>query len=114
VRVSLCGGVDGAPSATSAAAAVRLERSGDAVTILAEDAASFRMDVNVAGSAVTGTASGKFQDGALPVLAGGGQAPAKVTGTRLPASVAGAFDGQVTIGTYGCSNNGHGWTLVPR
>jgi hypothetical protein len=115
IMVSMCGGVDGAPSATSAAAAVCLERFGDAITIRPEDAtASFRMDLSVAGNSVSGTASGKFLDGALPVSVGGTQSPVKVTGTKLPASVAGGLEGQVDIGWYGCSNNGHGWTLVPR
>jgi len=37
-----------------------------------------------------------------------------LTGTVLEAAVAGRIDGQVETDGYGCSNNGHTWTLTPR
>jgi hypothetical protein len=74
------------------------------------------MDLRTAGSALGGTASGQFRDGPQQVVvaSGEGQAAALATGTMLTASIAGKIDGQVSIGGYSCSNNGHSWTLAPR
>ena len=115
LTVSLCGGAGG-PSASTATTVVRLDRSGDAVTIRPEDpSATFRLDLHVAGSVLTGTASGEFREGALGVaVTHGGTSAAVATGTVLTASVAGKLDGDLSIGGYGCSNNGHTWTLAPR
>jgi hypothetical protein len=115
MTISLCGGVGG-PSASTVATVVRLDRSGDAVTIRPEGpSATFRLDLHVAGSVLTGTASGEFREGALRVaVAPGGTSVAVATGTVLTASVAGKLDGNLSIGGYGCSNNGHTWTLAPR
>jgi hypothetical protein len=41
---------------------------------------------------------------------GGRPVPAAPT----EAAVAGRIDGQVVTDGYGCSNNGHTWTLTPR
>jgi hypothetical protein len=119
----LSGGVC-AGSATSTVrtltTAVRLDRSGDAITVRAEDvSASFRMDLSIAANTVTGTMSGEFRDAAhqlsLTIKSGQpSQAAAVATGTVLATSVAGKIDGQLGIAGYACSNNGHIWTLVPR
>jgi hypothetical protein len=121
VSVSLCGGGTGAPPSVRAlTTVVRLDRSGDAITIHPEDtSASFRMDLRIAANTVSGTASGQFRDPTLQlslVIAAGqpGQPAAVATGTVLTTSVAGKIDGQVGVGGYSCSNNGHTWTMVPR
>ena len=115
MTISLCVGAGG-PSASTVTTVVRLDRSGDAVTIRPEDpSATFRLDLHVTGSDVAGTASGEFRDGALRVaVASGGKSAAAATGTVLTASVAGKLDGDLSIGGYGCANNGHTWTLAPR
>ncbi len=115
VTISLCGGAGG-PSASTVATLVRLDRSGDLVTIRPEDpSATFRLDLHVAGPVLAGTASGEFRDGALEVAVASGEKSAAVaSGTVLTASVAGKLDGNVRIAGYGCSNNSHTWTLAPR
>jgi len=67
-------------------------------------------------NALSGTASGQLRDGnvQLSIVSAQGQAGAGVTGTVLAASVAGKIDGQVGIGGYSCSNNGHTWGLTRR
>jgi len=120
LSVSVCGGAGGPPSVSALTTVVRLERSGDAITIRPEDAsASLRMDLRIAANMVSGTASGEFRDPVLQlslVIQAGqsGQSAAVTTGTVLTTSVAGKIDGQVGVGAYSCSNNGHTWTLVPR
>lgn len=117
--LSLCSGASGAPSVRTLTTVVRLDRSGDAISVRPEDAtASFRMDLSMAADTVAGTASGQFRDTAqqlsLTITAGQvGQAAAVATGTVLTSSVTGKIDGQVGIAGYSCSNNGHIWTLVP-
>ena len=112
--VGLCIGMS--PPVRTLATVVSLDRSGDAVTIRPQDpSATFRLDLRIAGTALAGTASGQFRDGALQIsVAGPGQSPGVATGTMLAGSVAGRIDGQVSIGGYSCSNNGHMWTLTQR
>jgi hypothetical protein len=114
--ISLCSGTQGPSSVSTFTTAVRLDRSGDAVTIRPEDSsATLRIDLRIAGSAAAGTVSGQFRDGAHQVsVAGGAGQPAALTGTVFDAGVAGRIDGQVETDGYGCSNNGHTWTLTPR
>ena len=114
---SVCVGNSDASTVRTLTGAVRLERIGDAVTIRPDDPSStFRLDLQITGTALGGSASGQFRDGGLQLSVeprAGAQAAA-ATGTVMSASVAGKIDGQVSIGGYGCSNNGHGWTLTPR
>jgi hypothetical protein len=113
--ISLCGGVDGASSVRTLTTDVRLDTSGDAMAIRHEDtSSSFRMDLRREPNRLSGTAVGEFRYGALQVRIGSGESAATVTGTRQQAVVSGHIDGQVSIGGYSCSNNGHTWTLVPR
>jgi hypothetical protein len=105
------------PSVSTVTTVIRLDRSGDDVTIRSEDpAATFRIDLRIAGTALGGTASGQFRDGTLQVSVapGGGQTAAVTTGSTLAGSATGRIDGQVSIGGYSCSNNGHMWTLTQR
>lgn len=114
--ISLCSGTPGPSSVSTFTTAVHLDRSGDAVTIRPEDSsATLRIDLRIAGSAAAGTVSGQFRDGAHQVsVAGGAGQPAALTGTVFDVGVAGRIDGQVETDGYGCSNNGHTWTLTPR
>lgn len=117
ISISLCGGMTGPPPASVLTTLVRVDRSGDTIAIRPEDAsASFRMDLRIAANTVSGPASGQFRDSnvQLSLIIGAGQAPAMATGSVLATSVAGKIDGQVGVGGYSCSNNGHTWTLVPR
>jgi len=74
------------------------------------------MELRLETNALSGTASGQLRDGnvQLSIVSAQGQAGAGVTGTVLAASVAGKIDGQVGIGGYSCSNNGHTWGLTRR
>jgi hypothetical protein len=113
---SVCSGTQSSSAVTTFTTLVRLDRSGDAVTIRPEDpAATLRIDLRLDGSAAGGTVSGQFSDGAYQVAVtnAGGQ-PAVMTGTVLEAAVAGKISGQVATEGYGCTNNGHTWTLTPR
>ena len=114
--ISLCSGTQSPPLVNTFTTGVRLDRSGDAVTIRPEDSsATLRIDLRIDGSAAGGTVSGQFRDGAhqVAVLAAGGQ-PAAMTGAVLESALAGRIVGQVEADGYGCSNNGHTWTLTPR
>ena len=108
VTFSFCGGAGAPPTPAKAATVVHLERSDDAVDIRPEDpSATFRLGLQVTGKTLAGTASGEFRAGALSVFVGpGGNPSAVATGTVLTTSVTGKIDGQVSIGGYGCSNNG--------
>ena len=114
--VGLCIAFGALPPVRTLATVVSLDRSGDAVTIRPQDpSATFRLDLSIDGTALTGTASGQFRDGALQIsVAGAGQSAGVASGTLLAGSVAGRIDGQVSIGGYSCSNNGHMWTLTQR
>lgn len=95
---------------------VLVERMGDDVTIRPEDgSATFRMNLRVSGTTLSGTASGQFRSGGYVVTVDGGtpQSAATVTGTTVPVFASGSLEGAVMIGGAGCSNNGHRWSLVP-
>src|SRR5256885_715097 len=105
--LSLCVGDSGASPVRTLATVVRLDRAGDAVTIRPDDSsATFRLDLQVSGAAVGGTAAGHFRDGALQISVepgGGEQSAAVATGTVLATSVVGKIKGDVAIGGYSCS-----------
>jgi hypothetical protein len=113
--ISVCGGGDGPPAVMTFTTVVRLDRTGDVITIRPEDsAATLRMDLRITATELAGTATGQFRDGALQVsVSGGGKPDGAATGTLL-GSVSGRIDGQVSIGGYSCSNNGHAWALARR
>lgn len=51
----------------------------------------------------------------LPLtLFGCGSSATPSAPTPAPAAVSGRIEGQVETDGYGCSNNGHTWTLTPR
>ena len=115
-----CAGQADQPAVRALTTVIRLDRSGDALTVRPEDSsASFRMNLQIAANALTGTAAGQFRDPTLQLslaIAAGhpGQSAAVATGNVMTTSVAGKIDGQISVGAYSCSNNGHTWTLVPR
>jgi len=114
---SICIGDGGAFPARTLSTVVRLDRAGDSVSIRAEDpSATIRLDLQLTGSALGGTALGQFRDGAQQVVVApsAGQQAAVATGIVMTASVAGRIQGQMSVGGYSCSNNGHSWTLTPR
>ena len=114
---SICSGDGRPPTVLTLAGQVRLDRAGGAITVRPDDPSStFRLDLQITGSALAGSASGQFRDNGqqLTVEPRAGSQAAAATGTVMSASVAGKIDGQVSIGGYGCSNNGHAWTLTPR
>ena len=109
--MSLCFGSP--PSAASFATSVQVDASGNGVMVVADaPGATFRMDLRSAGKALTGTAAGQFAEGLRQVSVSGSAAVTGSLGTAGHA--AGRMDGQLSTGSYGCSNNGHGWTLTPR
>jgi hypothetical protein len=96
---------------------VHVERTGTIVTIAPDDAsATFRMQLQVAGANLSGTASGQYSSSATTVAVAGrsGAAPATLIGLLGGASASGMLDGTVSVDSGTCSNNGHSWTLRPR
>ena len=105
----------GGPSLSTLTTLVRLDRSGDAVTVSTEDpAATFRIDLHMSGTALDGTVAGQFRDGAVQatVSAREGRSAATTTAAVMSGSVTGKIDGRVSIGGYSCSSNAHAWTLA--
>jgi hypothetical protein len=119
--INLCTSVlvDGNPppfGAVFVPAPVRVDRTGNSVSVTPEDpAATFRMQLQLAGTSVSGVASGSFQSSATTVTVSNfSNAPATATGVVGPASASGTLDGTVSVQGLSCTNNGHTWTLAPR
>ena len=94
---------------------VHLERMGNSVTISPDDpSATFRMQLQIAGATLSGTASGQY--GAMPIAVTGrpSDMPAAVTGTIGSVFASGALEGTVSVDALSCTNNGHSWTLRAR
>ena len=110
----------GAPPAFAAVIVpvpVQVERVGNNVTITPDDpSATFRMQLQIAGAALSGTASGQYRSSATPITVTGrsSDAPAAVSGTIGVNSAAGALEGTVGVDALSCTNNGHGWMLRSR
>jgi hypothetical protein len=96
---------------------VQVDRAGNSVTIRPMDsAATFRMDLQISGAAISGTASGQYPDGVsvLRVDNGTPGTAATATGTLLTSSVlvaTGNIAGTVEVAGIRCANNGHSWML---
>ena len=120
VGVVLCVSTGGTPSTTSVSTPVTVERAGDTVTVRPQGGSeTFRMDVQLSGATVNGTASGSYTDGRHTLSIGSGvfvtdPSPPVVSGTVLSATAAGKIDGMVWVDGYGRSTNGHTWVLTPR
>jgi hypothetical protein len=96
--------------------AVQVERSGDAVTVRPDDpSATFRMQLQLSGAALTGTASGQYRSSATNVTVGGASlgSAASAVGAVAPSSASGALYGTVSVEGMTCVNGAHTWTLTP-
>ena len=98
---------------------VHLERTGNSATIAPDDpSATFRMQLQLSGATLSGTASGQYRSSATTVTVNGPLSaptgPALATGIVGPSSITGALDGSVSVGDMTCTNNGHGWSLMTR
>jgi hypothetical protein len=99
----------------SAPTAAQVERTGDSITVRPDDpAATFRMDLQISGATVSGTASGQYRSAATVIAVGGSSGAAVVTGILGPSFMSGALTGSVSVESLTCSNNGHSWSLAPR
>jgi hypothetical protein len=111
--------IDGQPPAFVAVAVptpVRVERAGNSVTITPDDpSATFRMDLQLAGANLAGTASGQYGGSVAPIaVTGRSGTPAAVIGTIGSAFTGGALEGTISVAEMSCTNNGHSWTLRAR
>jgi len=96
---------------------VHLDRVGNSVTISPDDpSATFRMQLQIAGATLSGTASGQYRISAMPIAVTGrsSDTPAAVTGTIGSVFASGALEGTVSVDALSCTNNGHSWTLRAR
>lgn len=113
------GGTSPAFASVFASTPVVLDRSGNAITITPQDqAATFRMQLQVAGANLSGTAAGDYQTGATKMsvtgTSGGSAIATGIVGQAGPYVASGALTGTVSIDGLSCTNNGHTWTLMPR
>jgi hypothetical protein len=112
--------IGGAPPAFAAVfvpTPVHVERVGNSVTIAPDDpSATFRMQLQIAGAALSGTASGQYGSSATPITVTGrsSEASAAVTGTIGASFASGALEGTVGVAGWSCTNNGHSWMLGAR
>jgi hypothetical protein len=100
---------------------VQVNHTGNAIAITPDDpAATFRMQLQVAGAGVTGTASGQYRStgttiGTTISVAGpGAGGTAAAAGTVGPETASGFITGTVSVDSMSCTNNGHSWLLLPR
>jgi len=119
--ISTCAMAIGGPlppfSAVFVPTSVHVERAGNSATITPDDpSATFRMQLQIAGAALSGTASGQYRSSATPITVTGtsSAAPAVVRGILGSDSASGVLDGTVSVDSMSCTNNGHEWTLTAR
>lgn len=96
---------------------VQVNHSGNTITVTPDDpTATFRMQLQVVGSALSGTASGKFQSSATTVTVSGASSDGSATATGIVAGAiaSGGISGSVSVQGLNCTNSGHTWTLAPR
>jgi hypothetical protein len=96
---------------------VQVTHTGNAVTIAPEDpAATFRMQLQLAGASATGTASGQFGSAGATINVSGTSAgePATATGQVATTLASGVMSGTLSVQGLSCTNNAHGWQLKPR
>jgi len=108
---------------------VELQHTGNSVTIQPDDStATFRMDLQMSGATLSGTASGQFLvTGRIVAVAGQGQSPAAAVGMASNSGAAGNLTGNVSasgtsgtvgaggiISTGGLGCNGGNWSVTPR
>jgi len=109
------GGATPTPVTAPVSASVHVVHDGSIVIVTPDDpTATFRMDLQVSGLALAGTAAGQYQGSGTTMTVGGGAGSAAATGTFGPSTVSGTLDGTVTAGGTSCTNNGHTWVLSPQ
>jgi hypothetical protein len=109
--VSVC---IGSPSTTTASFDVELERSGDTATVrVPGGASSLVLNLAVASASVTGTISGSARD-AQGVMVGVSGTVTGAAPSNAAYAVSGNVDGQMSVASGSCSNNGHAWSLAPH
>ena len=86
------------------------------MTVTPDDpSATFRMDLQIAGANLAGTASGQYGSSATAIaVTGRTGTPAAVIGTIGPDFASGAVEGTISVAGMSCTNNGHSWTLRAR
>jgi hypothetical protein len=118
----------GAPGVDTGALAtnIQLQHIGNTVTIQPDDpTATFRMDLQMSGATLSGTASGQFLvSGRVVAIAGlKGDPAAAAVGTASSSGAAGNLNGNVSVsgtlivggmGTPGLGCNGGNWSVTPR
>jgi hypothetical protein len=118
----------GALDTGALAANVELQHTGSAVAIQPDDStATFRMDLQMSGATLSGTATGQFlSTGRVVAVAGQGAAAAAVVGTATNSGAGGNLTGNVSasaggtvgaggiVSTVGVSCNGGNWSVSPR
>jgi hypothetical protein len=96
---------------------VQVDHAATTIVIRPVDpSATFRMDLQISGAAMSGSASGQYAVGPAIVRVDNGTpgSAAVATGALLPSPISivtGKITGTVDVGGIGCSNNGHSWTL---
>jgi hypothetical protein len=108
---------------------VELQHTGGSVTIQPDDAtATFRMDLQMSGDTLSGTASGQFlSTGRVVAVAGQGASTAEAVGTASSSGAGGNLTGNVSanttsgtvgaggiVSTSGLACNSGNWSVTPR
>ena len=108
---------------------VELQHTGNTVTIQPDDStATFRMDLQMIGATLSGTASGQFlSTGRVVAVAGQNGSAAAAVGTASGSGAAGNLTGNVgassasgtagpggIVRTVGLACNGGNWSVTPR
>jgi len=128
-QFSACVGSPGIQDPGALSTNVELRHSGNTVSIQADDpTATFRMDLQMSGSTLLGTASGQFPiTGRTVAVAGQGGSAAAAVGSASSSGAAGNLTGNVSvsgsiiIGGMGSvvdvpslACNGGNWSVTPR
>ena len=127
---SSCVGSGGMADPGVLATNVELQHTGNTVTIQPDDStATFRMDLQMSGATLLGTASGQFliTGGRVVAVAGQGGSVVPAVGTASSSGAAGNLNGNVSVSgtvviagtgsatvTPGLSCNGGHWSVTPR
>jgi hypothetical protein len=108
---------------------VELQQTGNTVTIQPDDStATFRMELQMSGATLSGTASGQFlSTGRVVAVGGQGESPAAAVGTASSSGAGGNLTGNVSasgtsgtvsaggiVSTGGLTCNGGNWSLTTR
>jgi len=96
---------------------VQVAHSGNTIAVRPDDStATFRMDLQMNGANLSGTASGQYRSSATPVTVTGNDSDAVATaaGIATGSGASGGFVGTVSIPNASCRGTGNSWALMPR